>query len=214
MKQVLSLITAFGLLFTIQAQNEKMVKAMKPMVVALDSIKTAQGWTAAANQFQRIADAEKTQWLPYYYAALSHVMSGFMSGSNQPATSDPLADKAEALLLKAEELQPGNDEIYIVKKMIVNLRLQADPMNRWQTYGPQGAEALSKAKAINPANPRVALLEGQDKFYTPEEFGGDKAEAKILFETSIKRFAEAKPASEIHPQWGLNQAQYFLSQVK
>ncbi|RYY23949.1 MAG: hypothetical protein EOO04_13680 [Chitinophagaceae bacterium] len=214
MKKVFTLITAFGLVFTMQAQNDKMVNAMKGIVAGLDSISTAQGWTTAANQFQRIADAEKTQWLPYYYAALSNVMSGLMTGANQPAQTDPLADKAEALLIKAEELQPGNEEIFIVKKMISNLRMQADPMSRWQTYGPQGAEALGKAKAINPANPRVALLEGQDKFYTPEEFGGNKSEAKILFETSIKRFAETKPASEIHPQWGLTQAQYFLAQFK
>jgi hypothetical protein len=214
MKKVFTLITAFGLVFNMQAQNEKMVNAMKSTVSGLDSIATAQGWTTAANQFQRIADAEKNQWLPYYYAALSNVMSGLMTGANQPGKTDPLADKAEALLVKAEELQPNNEEILIVKKMISNLRMQADPMNRWQTYGPQGAEALGKAKAINPENPRIALLEGQDKFYTPEEFGGNKAEAKVLFETSVRRFGEAKPASEIHPQWGLSQAQYFLAQVK
>jgi len=30
-------------------------------------------------------------------------------------------------------------------------------------------------------------MEGQDKFFTPEQFGGSKAEAKILFETGIKK---------------------------
>ncbi len=214
MKKVLSLIAVFGIVITIHAQNEKMVKAMTPIVSGLDTIGTAAGWATVGNQFQRIADAEKTEWLPFYYAALSNVMSGLMMGPNQAEKTDPLADKAEILISKAEELQPGNDEVYLVKKMISTLKIQADPMTRWQTYGPLAAEALAKAKTINANNPRAALLEGQDKLYTPAEFGGSKAEAKVLFESSIQKFGEAKPASPIHPQWGLNQAKYFLTLAK
>jgi hypothetical protein len=42
-------------------------------------------------------------------------------------------------------------------------------------YGPKAQEALETARKLNPNNPRVVdLLEGQDKFYTPEQFGGSK----------------------------------------
>ncbi|MHA4843738.1 hypothetical protein ACX0G7_06230 [Flavitalea antarctica] len=214
MKKIFSLITTFAIVINLSAQNDKMIKAMTGPVTALDSIRTVEGWTAAANQFQRIADAEKTEWLPYYYAALSNVMSGLMTGGNQGDKTDPLADKAEALINKADELKKDNAEIWIVKKMISNLRMQADPMTRWQTYGPVGAEALAKAKSIDPNSPRIFLLEGQDKFYTPEEFGGSKAEAKKLFEASVAKFGEVKPESPIHPQWGLSQAKYFVAQAK
>jgi hypothetical protein len=211
MKKVISLIAAVAIVINVSAQSDKMLKAMSGPVSTLDSLHTGEAWIAAANQFQRIADAEKTQWLPFYYAALSNVMSGFMIGANHADQTDPLADKAEANINKAEELNKNNAEIYLVKKMISNLRMQADPMTRWQTYGPQGAEALAKAKSIDPNSPRIFLLEGQDKFYTPEEFGGSKPEAKKLFETAIAKFAEAKPASPIDPQWGLSQAKYFIS---
>jgi hypothetical protein len=214
MKKIISVFSALLIVFTLSAQNEKMVAAMTGPVSELESATTADAWTAKANQFQRIADAEKNQWLPYYYAALSNVMSGLMTGPNQADKTDPLADKAEALLNKAEELSKNNAEIYIVKKMISNLRMQADPMSRWQTYGPMGTEALAKAKSLSAENPRIYLLEGQDKFYTPEEFGGSKAEAKKLFETAVVKFGEAKPESPIHPQWGLMQAKYFLTQAK
>ncbi|HTF31791.1 MAG TPA: hypothetical protein VK625_23195 [Flavitalea sp.] len=214
MKKIINLIAAFAIVINLSAQNEKMLKAMSGMVAGLDSLHTNEGWTAAANQFQRIADAEKTEWLPYYYAGLSNVMSGFMVGANQGDKTDPLADKAEALINKADELHKNNAEIWLVKKMISNLRMQADPMNRWQTYGPLGTEALAKAKSLDAANPRIFLLEGQDKFFTPEEFGGSKAEAKKLFETAVAKFGEAKPESAIHPQWGLSQAKYFLTLAK
>jgi hypothetical protein len=199
---------------SLTAQSDKYIKAMSGPVAGLDSIVTVEGWTTAANTFQRIADAEKTQWLPYYYAALSNVMTGLMTGTGQADKTDPLADKAEALINKAEELSKDNSEIWIVKKMISNLRMQADPMNRWQTYGPVGMEALQKAKALNKDNPRVYLLEGQDKFFTPEEFGGSKAEAKTLFETSMKMYETAKQASPIDPHWGLTQVKYFHAQCK
>jgi hypothetical protein len=213
MKKIIGLVAAIAIVINVSAQSEKMVAAMSGPVSELESTTTAEAWLEKANQFQRIADAEKTQWLPYYYAAFSNVMSGLMTGPNNADKTDPLADKAEALINKADELNKNNAEIYIVRKMISNLRMQADPMNRWQTYGPMGAEALAKAKSLSADNPRIFLLEGQDKFYTPEEFGGSKTEAKKLFETAVEKFATAKPESAIHPQWGLVQAKYFLSQA-
>jgi hypothetical protein len=214
MKKLISLLAVFAIVLNVSAQNEKMIKAMSATVSGLDSISTSAGWTSAANQFQRIADAEKTEWLPYYYAALSNVMSGLMMGPGKGDQTDPLADKAESLINKADELNKNSAENWIVKKMIVNLRMQVDPMNRWQTLVPLGEEAIGKARALDADNPRLYLLMGQDKFYTPEEFGGSKSEAKVLFETAVQKFASAKPKSSIDPQWGLNQANYFLSQAK
>ena len=218
MKKIIVFAAALFAIINVSAQNEKYLKAMQENVSALDAIHTAQGWTEAGNNFERIAATEKNQWLPYYYVALSNVMTGYMQGTgNQnpnPAVTDPLADKAEEALKKAEELSKNNSEIFIVKKMIATLRMMVDPQNRWQTYGPQATEALQRAKALNPENPRVYLLEGQDKFYTPEQFGGSKAEAKILFEESAKKFESFKPESAIHPNWGLSQVKYFQSQIK
>lgn len=202
------------------AQSEKYVKAMEQNIAAIDTTRSTDGWKDLGNTFQRIADAEKTQWLPYYYAALSHVMVGYniagaaggMGGFADK--TDPEADQAEQLLNKAQELGKENSEIYCVRKMIASLRLMADPMNRYQTALPAAAEALEKAKALNPANPRVTLLEAQDKFYTPEEYGGSKTEAKALFEEAKKKYDNFKPESTIHPQWGKGQVQYFLSQLK
>lgn len=204
-------------LFT-QAQSERFVKAMQNNISAMDSARSAENYQDLANSFMRIAEAEKTQWLPYYYASLSYVMQGLMLSGGQMGTAgaitDPLADKAEGLLNKAMELEKENSEMYCVKKMISNLRMMADPMNRYQTEGAAAAEALQKAKALDPANPRTSILEAQDKFYTPEQFGGSKAEAKTLFEEALKKFESFKPASAIHPNWGKNQVVYFLSQLK
>jgi hypothetical protein len=214
MKKVLVLAAAIFVMHSVSAQSEKYLKTMQDNVSKLDDIHTADGWREAANTFQRIGDAEKNQWLPYYYVALSHVMTGLMQGTPNAAVTDPLADKAEEALNKAEALSKANSEIFIVRKMIATLRMTADPANRWQTYGPQAAEALQRAKALDPENPRIYLLEGQDKFYTPEQFGGSKTEAKALFDQSLKKFEAFKPQSAIHPQWGISQVKYFQTLAK
>ena len=209
---------AVSLTTAVFSQSEKYTKAMEANIAKLDSSSSSQAWADLANSFQRIADAEKTQWLPYYYAALANVMNGYMlAAGGQTGTADktdPLATKAEEALNKAEALSKDNSDIYCVKKMIATLKLMGDPMTRYQTEGPNAQAALDKAKALNPENPRIYLLEAQDKFYTPEQFGGSKTEAKTLFEQSLKKFAAEKPESSIHPHWGKNQVEYFLSQLK
>ncbi|MBD0294692.1 MAG: hypothetical protein ICV84_05730, partial [Flavisolibacter sp.] len=181
MKKVLLSIILFSFTVAAFSQSDKYVKAMEARVAALDTTRSVQGLTDLTNAFERIATAEKTQWLPYYYAALATVNSGYFMMDPQKMMSggmadklDPVADKAEALLNAAEALSKDNSEIYVVRKMIATLRMSADPMKRYMQYGPQAQQALEKAKQLNPENPRVYLLEGQDKLYTPEQFGGSK----------------------------------------
>lgn len=217
MKKVLLCLSFFAMLVTGNAQSDKYRQAMVARVAAIDTTYTPAGLVALANNFERIGEAEKTQWLPFYYTALAHVNSGLMqanAGGASADVTDPVADKAEAALNKAAALAADNAEIQIVRKMIANLRMMADPMSRYMTYGPIGAQALEKAKTMSPNNPRIFMLEGQDKFFTPEQFGGSKTEAKALFETAMQKFDTFKPESELHPAWGKRVVQYFLGQLK
>jgi hypothetical protein len=212
MKKNLLLLIAIAFCLTATAQEDKFMKAMEPKVAAIDTVRTSNELVALSASFERIADAEKTKWQPYYYAALAQVNAAYFLGpQNMKADkTDPMADKAEALLTKADALSPNNSEIYLVKKMIASLRMMVDPQTRYMQYGPIGEEALQTAMKLNPENPRIYLLQGQDKFYTPEQFGGSKAEAKKLFELSNQKFGTFKPASSIDPNWGRPAVAYFL----
>ncbi len=217
MKKQFLFIAAFVIAINSFSQSEKYTKAMEQLVPAVDTTRNVDGLNSLANSFQRIADAEKNQWLPYYYAALANVSAAYTMSMGQMGMADktdPIADKAEGLLNKAAELSKDNSEIYCVKKMIASLRLLGDPQNRYMTYGPAAEEALATAKSLNPGNPRVTLLEAQDKFFTPEQFGGSKTEAKKLFEEAIKKYEAFKPETNIHPTWGMAQVKYFLSEIK
>jgi hypothetical protein len=219
MKKSILIIAASILTTAVFAQSEKYVKAMEQKLAGFDSIRSNEGLQDNANAFERIADAEKTQWLPYYYAAISNINLGynyaFAAGpmGGNPDKVDPLADKAEGLLNKAETLSKDNSEIFLAKKMIASLRMMGDVMNRYMTYGPVSEEALATAKKLNPSNPRVYVLEGIDKFQTPEQFGGSKTEAKELLEKAKKLYETTSPESSIHPTWGRGMMEFFLGQL-
>lgn len=219
MKRLSLLLAAISISMALFSQSEKYVTAMQTLTPKVDTILDKSAYIELSNSFERIGNAEKTEWLPFYYAALAQVNAGYtfaMDGGfgDKTADIDPIADKAEDLIKKAEAISKENSEIWVIKKMIASLKMMGNPMARYQEYGPIATGALEKAKKLDTENPRVYMLEGQDLFYTPEEFGGDKKEAKKRFETSLEKFKTQKPASSIHPSWGMGRVMYFLSQVK
>jgi hypothetical protein len=194
------------------AQSEKFTKAMTTAIAQWDSAKNADDMLSIAATFERIAEAEKTQWLPYYYASLGQVLYAFMK--NDMANNDALAGKAETLLTKADGLQPNNSEISCIKSMIATLRMLVNPQQRWQQYGAVIQQELDNAKKQDPANPRPYYLQGQNLRNTPEQFGGGCNSAKPLLEEAVKKFEAFKPASGIAPNWGKDQAEKVLATCK
>lgn len=220
MKKIILSFTLCFCMLVVFAQSEKYKSAMKEKIAALDTTRGLNELRDLSASFERIGDAEKTQWLPYYYAALSLINGGNLLYVANPSNVeelkkiDPLAEKAEQLIDKADALSANNSEIYAVKKMAASLRMMVDPMSRYMQYGAKAQQALETAKKLNPENPRIYLLQGEDKFYTPEQFGGSKTEAKKLFEEALKKYDSFKPASDIDPSWGKNMVEYFLNQMK
>jgi hypothetical protein len=202
------------------SQSDKYKSAMKDKIAALDSTNDMAALKDLSAAFERIGDAEKTQWLPYYYAALAQINAGNgiytanQTNADELKKIDPFAEKAEQLIDKAEALSKDNSEIYAAKKMAATLRMMVDPMSRYMQYAPKAEEALEAAKKLNPNNPRIYLLEGEDKFFTPEQYGGSRTEAKKLFEEALKKYDSFQAASDIDPNWGKNITQYFLNQLK
>ena len=137
------------------AQSSKYISAMEANIAAMDTTHAYTAWQELGNNFERIANAEKNQWLPYYYSAVCNALTGYMLSNGAPGTwsstqTDQIADKSEAMLNKAEEMEKNNSEIYCVRKMIATLRMMGDPMTRYQVYGPQVAGGIVKSQIAEP----------------------------------------------------------------
>lgn len=202
----------FSLGITAQS-SEKFQKAMQANLAIMDSsFKSPSGMQALSNSFERIAQAEKKEWLPYYYAALLQVNLGFQQ--QDKSLVDAIADRAEVLINKADSLSPENSEICCIKSMIASCRLMVDPMNRYMKYGQVSSGLLEQAIKLDPSNPRPYLLKGQSLKYTPEQFGGGCKTATPLLETAAEKFISFTPASPIHPNWGAGMNANVLAECK
>ena len=205
------LLSALILFITITSfsQSEKFTKAMKKNLGAMDSsFKNPTDLLKLANSFERIATAEKNQWLPYYYAAFCQVNVGFMEQDKSKV--DGIADKAASLIAAADSLAPNNSEISCIKSMIASCHMMVDPMTRWQEYGAESSSNMEASMTQDPANPRPYFLKGQGLKFTPEAFGGGCATAKPALETALNKYATFKAATDIHPNWGKQQAEMLI----
>ena len=151
----------------------------------------------------------------YYYAAFSILKKGrTLMQQNQIAQLDEVAKEAQNYIDKAEALSPNNAEIYILKKMNHGLKMMVNPMERWQTEGQAAQNALAEAKKLDPENPRITIMEAEDLYFTPEQFGGSKAKGIELFKKALEQFKTYKLKSSLDPNWGQGEANYFIAQAK
>lgn len=205
MKPILVIITMFfaGL---VSAQS-KYEGAMTRGLEQLKAAKTAEDMATASAFFERVGDAEKDKWLPYYYAAYANYMTGWM---NPKADKDKVSEKSKDLISKAEVLEQNNSELFCLRQMVAVQQMTVDPMTRWQSYGAEARAALEKAIKADPNNPRIYYLNGQTLMNTPEAFGGGKAVAKKLFEKSLELYKTSQPP-QFYPNWGKEDAEKLLA---
>jgi hypothetical protein len=210
MKKVI--ILSFVLVNTIFAafsQNEKFTAAMTSTLEQMKAAKTPEESAAVAAKFERIGDAEKTQWLPYYYAALIKGRMAF-----EAKDKDKAADEAAALLDKADALDKNNSEILCVRATICYVHMMVDPMTRWMQYGAEAKKNLEASEKADPTNPRPVILQANSLKNTPEQFGGGCETAKPVAEKAAKLLADFKPASPLHPTWGKEVVDQILESCK
>lgn len=187
--------------------------AMNGKIAKVESHLSQDEFTALSNDFKRIGEKEKSQWLPYYYATFAQIQKGrLLMRENKVSELDAIAAEAQKSLDLASALSKDNAEILILQKMIHSLKMMVDPMSRYMTEGAAATQVLGKAEALDPTNPRVTLLKAEDTYFTPAQFGGSKEKGLELFKKAIEQYGTYKPASAQSPNWGKAEAEYFLAQ--
>src|SRR4051812_44796044 len=93
------------------AQDAKYMKAMENNIAILDSAKDPVSIQNACNAFERIGNANQTEWLPFYYESYCNVMMGMRQSEN--SKKDEYYDKAQQLIDRADSISPDNSEIYV-----------------------------------------------------------------------------------------------------
>ena len=211
MKTVFAVILCLTAVININAQDGRYEKAMKKNISMIDSAKDISSMLDVANRFERIAIAEKDKWLPYYYTAFMYTLASFTDTTKEK--TDSYLDRADDFINIADSLENNESEIYVLKGMIAQARMQVDPMNRWMKYGAVSTANLQEAMKLDTLNPRPEYLMGVSIYYTPEQFGGGPENAKPLLEKSLEKFNIFNPDDELMPSWGRKAVEQFLELI-
>jgi hypothetical protein len=181
------------------SQSKKYVALMKKNITLLDSAKNEVDFLDVATSFEKIAQTEKKEWLPNYYAGMAYALLAFEKEGEE---IDKWADKAEVFINRADSLNRDNSEIYVIKSMCSTSRIMVDPMSRGFMFGKEAYDYSQRAMELDPNNPRPYAYKGQGAFYTPESFGGGVTKARPYLTKAVERYKIFKPQSELHPNWG------------
>lgn len=177
---------------------------MTQAIADITSTGDATQLQALAGKMERAAAMAPTDWLPRYYQAYALVISAFESKENGDA-KDKMLDQAEAALAKARKLGGDESELLTLQAYAYQARLGIAPMLRAQQYSPLVEEAVDRAQALSPANPRAYLVAANNVYYTPTMYGGGAEAAKPLYDVAKAKYAAFRPAGPLLPNWGQGQ---------
>lgn len=159
----------------------------------------------ALAMFERIASAEKTQWLPNYYVALMNTTQAFTVLQDKEKLN-ALLDKAQAAQDAAMMKAPNEPELFIMQAMIYTAYVASDPMTYGMKLSGQVNELYGKAKAIQPNNPRAVFGQAEYNIGGARYFGQDTTPMCNDINKAVELFATYKAPTEFHPKWGADRA--------
>lgn len=194
------------------ANDEKYVEQMGKQIQNVYAAKTIDDLQTAVNTFDRIANAEKSKWEPYYYSAFGNIMMA--TRTKEAAKMDSYLDQALASVEKGKALAPNESELIALEGFVHMIRITVDPAVRGQQYSGLSMQTFGKALAINPNNPRAMALMAQMQYGTAQFFGSPTTEACGVAAKALTLFNSEKPQNPIAPAWGKEMAEELLKSCK
>jgi tetratricopeptide (TPR) repeat protein len=160
--------------------------------------------TEASAMFERIASAEKNNWLPNYYVGLVNVTTAFTTQDKEKLSA--LLDKAQDAIDAELAKTPENPELLVVQAMIYTAWIVYDPMANGQKYGAKAMQVYEQAIKIAPENPRVVFCKAEFEIGGAKFWGADIKPICAEVDRAIALFATFKPENQFSPSWGLDRA--------
>ncbi|TSE10492.1 hypothetical protein [Aquimarina algiphila] len=157
----------------------------------------------AINLFERIARAEKENWLPFYYAAQVHIITTF--GIKDGNEIETRLKKAQDFLNEARTFSKENAEISIMEAMLNTAYVVYNPSVYGPTLSAKVEELYRKAKALEPENPRAMLYHAEWKMGGAKFWGKDPKAFCPEIEKAILYFENETNDVPFYPKWGMDQ---------
>ncbi len=166
----------------------------------------------AENLFERIANAEKDNWLPHYYIAQINSLKSW--NEKDETILKAQLDKAQEHLNTAMSFSKNNPELLVMQGQIYTNWVAFDGSTYGIKYAAKITELYNKAYSMDAKNPRVAMCKADWAMGSARYFGQDTKPFCKQVEASIEMFDSYEPESEYHPNWGRNRAEQVIKECK
>ena len=204
---ILALITTAA-----YANDAKYVEQMNKNIEAIYKAKTIEDYQQAINAFERIGNAEKTKWEPFYYVSFGYLMQA--TREQDGGKKDQLLDMAAASLEKANAIKENESEIVALEGFVHMIRVTVDPATRGPQYSSLAFQSFGKAIGLNPENPRALTFMAQMQYGTAQFFKSPTDEACATLVKALEKFDSYKSENPLAPQWGKGMAMGMKEQCK
>ena len=208
-KLVLFLLLSLPI-FAFQAQT--LEEKLSALFLEFDTTQVFSAKMAASSKLELLANMESENYAVNYYAAYAKAMISYREKEIEKDTRDMFLDVADSFLEKVKQLQPKNEETFILSALLANARLVVDGGSRWKKQGDIFNANMDAAIAINPTNPRIYHLKGVALYYTPKMFGGGAKNALEYLEKAKTMFVNQVNGNILLPYWGEKRNSYFISE--
>ena len=200
-KIILILAFVYAANATAQTQYEKgMTKAFE--------LWENQKNTEAAQLFERIATAEKDNWIPPYYAATLSILSAFEI--KDEATLTAKLNKAKVFLDAASKISENNPEIMMSYALLNTAYIAFDGQKYGMTLSGTNTAIYKKALAIAPNNPRVILGKAEWDMGAAKFFGQPIKPFCNDVKRAIELFKKEEQTIKFYPYSGLDRAEKII----
>ena len=166
----------------------------------------------ASNLFERISTAEPDNWLPAYYGSQVNTVASFGEQDKEKLTQQ--LEKAQEFVDLAKAISPNNPEILVQQALIHTAWVAYDGATYGMTLSGKVAALYQKASQLAPNNPRVVFSKAEWDMGSAKFFGQDITPYCKDVEYALELFANFKPASAFHPNWGKERAEEIVKNCK
>ena len=166
----------------------------------------------ASNMFERIANAEMDNWLPYYYVSSINTIASFGEKDKEKLTQQ--LEKAKEYIDLAKAISPKNAEILVQEAMINTAWIAFDGATYGMTLSGKNTALYAKALELEPGNPRVVFSKAEWDMGSAKYFGKDTAPYCKDVQHALELFDTFEVASDFHPNWGKDRALKVAEECK
>ena len=158
-----------------------------------------EGLLLARSRFERLIEQDEVATLAHYYYSFANWQLSFLAADSQEAIT--LLEDGISHLKTAIARDESFADAYVLGVLSYYPLYRLTPRRAREISAEEGP-MLAKALELAPQNPRVVLVEAQDLFYSPPQYGGSQERGLQRYQEAIRLFAQQPDEDQAYPDWG------------